>query len=97
MPPCPPKCHRRQVFTLLRRQLRLLVADRGYFMFLVVLPFILGALALLVPGHAGLGVADPRGPVPDEAGQILMLLSQKIVSKSEGNRAFGSQVGHFSS
>jgi ABC-type multidrug transport system ATPase subunit len=79
VPTCPPKCHGRQVLTLLRRQLRLLVADRGYFMFLVVLPFILGALALLVPGHAGLGVADPRGPVPDEAGQILMLLNISAV------------------
>jgi ABC transport system ATP-binding/permease protein len=25
LPPCPPKCHRRQVLTLLRRQLRLVV------------------------------------------------------------------------
>jgi hypothetical protein len=56
-----------------------LVADRGYFTFLVVLPFILGALALLVPGHAGLGPADPRGPVPDEAAQILMLLNISAV------------------
>ena len=80
LPPCPPKCHRwRQVLTLLRRQLRLVVADRGYFTFLVVLPFILGALALLVPGHAGLGVADPRGPVPDEPAQILMLLNISAV------------------
>jgi len=76
LPPSPPKCHRRRQFlTLWRRQLRLLVADRGYFTFLVLLPFILGTLALLVPGHAGLGPADPRGPVPDEAAQILMLLN----------------------
>jgi len=55
------------------------VADRGHFTFLVVLPFILGTLALLVPGHAGLGPADPRGPVPDEAAQILMLLNISAV------------------
>jgi ABC-type multidrug transport system ATPase subunit len=79
LPPCPPKCRRRQFLTLARRQLRLLVADRGYFIFLVVLPFILGALALLVPGHAGLGVANPLGPVPDEPAQILMLLNISAV------------------
>ncbi|MDT7762595.1 MAG: transport system ATP-binding/permease protein [Mycobacterium sp.] len=78
-PPCPPKCRRRQFLTLSRRQLRLLVADRGYFTFLLVLPFILGALALLVPGHAGLGVANPLGPVPDEPAQILMLLNISAV------------------
>jgi ABC-type multidrug transport system ATPase subunit len=77
--PCPPKCRRRQFLTLSRRQLRLLVADRQYFTFLLVLPFILGILALLVPGHAGLGVADPRGPVPDEPEQILMLLNISAV------------------
>src|SRR5277367_6819247 len=79
LPPCPPKHIGRQLLTLARRQLRLLVADRGYFIFLVVLPFILGVLALLVPGHAGLGVADPRGPVPDEPAQILMLLNISAV------------------
>jgi ABC-type multidrug transport system ATPase subunit len=78
-PPRPPKHRARQFFTLVRRQLRLLVADRGYFLFLVVLPFILGVLALLVPGHAGLGTADPRGPMPDEPAQILMLLNISAV------------------
>jgi ABC-2 type transporter/Luciferase-like monooxygenase len=78
-PPRPPKHGGRQFFTLARRQLRLLVADRGYFLFLVVLPFILGTLALLVPGRGGLGVADPRGPVPDEPAQILMLLNISAV------------------
>ena len=43
---------------------RLIVADRGYFLFLAVLPFVLGTLALLVPGHVGLGVANPRGEPP---------------------------------
>src|SRR5690606_15288803 len=36
----------RQFSTLARRQLRLIFADRGYLVFLVVLPFILGALSL---------------------------------------------------
>ena len=76
----PARCQRyQQVSTLARRQLRLLVADRGYFVFLVVLPFILGMLTLLVPGNVGLGTANPRGPVPDEPAQIVMLLNVSAV------------------
>ena len=58
-----------------RRQLRLILADRGYFLFLAVLPFILGTLALLVPGDVGLGTANPRGDAADEPVQIVFLLS----------------------
>ena len=65
----------RQVCTLARRQVRLIAADRGYFLFLAVLPFILGALALLVPGDVGLGTANPRGHAADEPVQIVFLLS----------------------
>jgi ABC-type multidrug transport system ATPase subunit len=52
-----------------------LLADRGHFLFLAVLPFILGTLALLVPGDVGLGVANPRGDAADEPVQIVFLLS----------------------
>lgn len=62
-----------------RRQARLILADRGYLVFLTVLPFILGALALLVPGDAGLGTADPRGHAADEPVQIVFLLSISAV------------------
>jgi ABC-type multidrug transport system permease subunit len=58
-----------------RRQLRLILADRGYLAFLAVLPFILGTLSLLVPGNTGLGTANPRGPDFDEPAQIVMLLN----------------------
>jgi ABC transport system ATP-binding/permease protein len=64
-----------QVCTLARRQVRLITADRGYFCFLAVLPFILGTLSLLVPGDVGLGTADPRGHAADEPVQIVFLLS----------------------
>jgi ABC transport system ATP-binding/permease protein len=64
-----------QVSTVARRQVRLVVADRGYFTFLALLPFILGTLALLVPGHAGFGPTDPHGGAPDEPSQILTLLN----------------------
>ena len=65
----------RQFATITRRQVRLVVADRAYFVFLAVLPFILGALSLTVPGGAGFSVAAPTSETPDEAAQILTLLS----------------------
>ncbi|MGA5462464.1 ATP-binding cassette domain-containing protein [Mycobacterium sp. NPDC050041] len=69
----------KQMLTVLRRQGRLLVADRGYFLFLAVLPFILGALSLVVPGDVGLGEADPRGSSPNEPTQVLILLNISAV------------------
>jgi ABC-type multidrug transport system ATPase subunit len=79
-PECPARCERRRQFvTLVRRQLRLLLADRGYMMFQFLLPFILGVLTLLVPGHVGLGKVEPHSAVPDEPAQILMLLNVSAV------------------
>jgi ABC-type multidrug transport system ATPase subunit len=63
----------RQLSTLARRQVRLLVANRGYFLFLAVLPFIVGLLPLTVAGHAGLGHAD--GSVPFEPKHVIALTS----------------------
>lgn len=63
----------RQLWTLARRQVRLLVANRGYFVFLAALPFIVGLLPLTVAGHAGLGHAD--GSVPFEAKHVIALMS----------------------
>lgn len=69
----------RQIFSVARRQIRLIVADRGYFAFLAVLPFILGALALVVPGDSGFGIADPRSDSPSEASVILLVLLVSVV------------------
>ncbi len=66
---------RRQFSTIARRQVRLVVSDRAYFAFLALLPFILGALSLTVPGNTGLGIADLTGGTPDESAQILTLIS----------------------
>jgi ABC-type multidrug transport system ATPase subunit len=65
----------RQFSTIARRQVRLIVSDRGYFFFLAVLPFIMGALSMSVPGDVGFGHPDPRGDAPNEPGQILVLLN----------------------
>jgi hypothetical protein len=65
----------RQFSTIVRRQTRLIVSDRGYFAFLALLPFIMGVLSLAVPGTVGFGVPDPMGNAPNEPGQILVLLN----------------------
>lgn len=69
---------RRQFSTIARRQVRLVVSDRGYFAFLMFLPFIMGVLSLSVPGDVGFGVPVPAmqgGPAPNEPGQILVMLN----------------------
>jgi ABC transport system ATP-binding/permease protein len=65
---------RRQISTVARRQVRLVVADRAYFIFLALLPFILGSLSLTVPGGNGFHVPGLHAGTPDEAAQILALL-----------------------
>ncbi|MGV0654941.1 sensor domain-containing protein [Mycolicibacterium thermoresistibile] len=65
----------RQMFTVARRQIRLMAADRGYFAFLLVLPFLLGVLALVVPGDVGLGMARADSDDPGEPNQLLVLLN----------------------
>ncbi len=66
---------RRQFSTIVRRQARLIVSDRGYFFFLALLPFIMGVLSLAVPGDVGFGKPDPMGGSPNEPGQILVFLN----------------------
>lgn len=66
---------RRQFSTIARRQMRLIISDRGYFAFLAVLPFIMGVLSLSVPGTVGFGIPDPMGDAPNEPGQMLVLLN----------------------
>ncbi|ORA74006.1 ABC transporter ATP-binding protein [Mycobacterium heidelbergense] len=65
----------RQFSTIARRQVRLIVSDRGYFVFLAILPFIMGSLSMSVPGNVGFGIPNPLGASPNEPGQILVLLN----------------------
>ncbi|MFI5508054.1 FHA domain-containing protein [Mycobacterium sp. NPDC051804] len=69
----------RQISTVARRQVRLTVADRGYFIFLAALPFVVGVLALVVPGNVGFGPADPAGKTPNEPTQLLILINISAV------------------
>ncbi len=67
----------RQVSTLVRRHLRVLVADRNYALFMVALPAVLALLAMAVPGPDGFQVPGPLQPglLPStEARQLLVVL-----------------------
>ncbi|HTZ12817.1 MAG TPA: ATP-binding cassette domain-containing protein, partial [Mycobacterium sp.] len=66
----------RQFSTIARRQVRLVISDRGYSVFLAVLPFLIGALSLTVKGpKPGLGPADPMGLAPTQPQYIMVLLN----------------------
>ena len=65
----------RQMRLVARRQLRLLFADHIYFLFLAVLPFLLAALTLLIPGDSGLDRPKPSSSNPHEAIEILAALN----------------------
>ena len=65
----------RQIRLVIGRQVRLLLADRVYFVFLAVLPFVLAALTLLIPGKSGFEKPDPAGHHPHEAIEILAALN----------------------
>lgn len=64
----------RQLRTLVGRQLNLILADRGYTAFLALLPLVMGALGLAVPGKHGLGVTSATGSAPSEPAQLLSVM-----------------------
>jgi ABC-type multidrug transport system ATPase subunit len=65
----------RQFATVARRQVRLIRADGGYFVFLILLPFLLGLLPLAVAGDTGFGKAAIESAAPNEPKQIVVLLN----------------------
>jgi hypothetical protein len=65
----------RQIRLVARRQLRLLLGERVYLLFLLVLPFVLAALTLLIPGDSGLERPNPSSSNPHEAIEILAALN----------------------
>lgn len=65
----------RQFVTLSLRMFAVIVADRGYFLFLLGLPMVLALLSHTVPGSTGLGHADGlTGDDRMEAMRILVVL-----------------------
>jgi ABC transport system ATP-binding/permease protein len=78
-PPRPALTMTRQVGWVLRRQLRLVLADPLYSLFLVVLPFALAALTLLIPGDSGLNRAAATSTNVHEAVEILAALNLAAV------------------
>src|ERR1700742_5204150 len=65
----------RQFSTVARRQIRLVISDRGYTVFLALLPFLIGILTLTVRGTSGYGMSDPLGNNPAQPDQILVMLN----------------------
>ncbi len=66
---------KRQIRLLARREVRLLFADRFYFFFLAILPFVLAALILLIPGDSGLDRPSAGSTNLHEAIEILAALN----------------------
>jgi ABC transport system ATP-binding/permease protein len=64
-----------QFSTVARRQIRLVISDRGYTVFLALLPFLIGILTLTVRGTSGYGMSDPLGNNPAQPDQILVMLN----------------------
>lgn len=63
-----------QLSTLARRQLRVILADRGYAAFMLLLPVVLAGITLVVPGDYGLGAQDKTQGASTEPLQILVVL-----------------------
>ena len=77
-PPAKPPMTR-QIRLLARRDVRLIFADRLYFVFLAILPFALAGLTLLIPGGSGLGRPHAGSTHPHEAIEVLAALNVTAV------------------
>ena len=66
--------------------MRLIVSDRGYFVFLALLPFIMGVLSLSVPGVTGLGPPNPLSDAPNQPGQVLVLMNVGAIDWRSGQK-----------
>ncbi|WP_102417133.1 ATP-binding cassette domain-containing protein [Mycobacterium sp. 4858] len=77
-PPAEPPMAR-QVRLLARRDVRLIFADRLYFVFLAILPFLLAGATLLIPGDSGLARPPAGAAHPHEAIELLAALNVAAV------------------
>ena len=72
----PPRPLARQISTLVRRQLRIVLADPSYLGFMLILPVIMGLLTKVIEGKTGFALPDP----PKPSGQARMLLVVMVIS-----------------
>ncbi|NDK89357.1 FHA domain-containing protein [Gordonia desulfuricans] len=82
--PVPQTSFGRQSSTIARRQVRLIFADLGYLVFLVLLPVVLGLLTLVIPGSTGFGKAlappgSPPGTPPKDGAEAIQVLVVLVV------------------
>ena len=70
---------KRQIRLVARRQVRLIFADHVYLFFLAVLPLVLAALTMLIPGDSGLDRPKPSSTNPHEAIELLAALNVAAV------------------
>jgi hypothetical protein len=63
-----------QLPTLIRRNIKVILADPGYAGFLVILPLILGVAGALVGSKYGLGRPDEAGALNPEARSLLLVI-----------------------
>ncbi|GAA1480231.1 ATP transporter ATP-binding protein/permease [Gordonia sinesedis] len=82
--PVPQTSVARQAGTIARRQVRLIFADVGYLVFLVLMPVVLGLLTLVIPGSNGFGRAvpppgAPPGTPPKDGGEAIQVLVVLVV------------------
>lgn len=76
--PAPPPAElgvKRQIGVVTRRQLRLLLTQPVFLLFVSILPFALAGLTLLIPGDSGLDRAGPSSRNAHEALEILAALN----------------------
>lgn len=66
---------RHHALTLVRRQLRVMAADKAFLTMSVGMPLVIALLALLVPGDQGLAQAPPDVVPTGQAQQILLVLT----------------------
>lgn len=63
----------RQWSTLFRRQLRIIASDRSYALSTLLLPLIIAAMSLVIPGDTGFGAPPPDGL--GEPNQLLVIIT----------------------
>lgn len=72
-PATPALRRNRQWSTLIRRQLRIIASDRSYALATLLLPLVIAAMTLVIPGDTGFGRPSPEGM--GEPSQLLVILT----------------------